>query len=131
MPGIAGISHLSLSVSNAQASARWYADVLGFGERVSMEGDGFIRRVCMHESGLVIGLQQHDANDAAPFDPTRAGLDHLSFAVPDRATLEAWSDHLAAHGVKHSPIADTGQGFALSFRDPDNIQLELFSPPTP
>ncbi|UGQ15145.1 VOC family protein [Yinghuangia sp. ASG 101] len=129
MPGIAGISHLSLSVSDAAASARWYADVLGFADRITLEGDTYVRRVCMHESGLVIGLQQHQGNDGTPFDPTRAGLDHLSFAVPDRATLEAWADHLAALGVKHSPPEDTGRGFALSFRDPDDIQLELFSPP--
>lgn len=129
MPGIAGISHLSLSVSDAEASARWYADVLGFAERVSLSGEGFVRRVCLHESGLVIGLQQHDGNDGVPFDPTRAGLDHLSFAVADRATLDAWAEHLAAQGVKYSPIVDTGQGFALSFRDPDDIQLEFFSPP--
>ena len=54
-------------------------------------------------------------------------------------TLEQWQDHLEAHGVvrataadkplTQSPIADEPYGSVLVFRDPDNIQLELFSPP--
>ncbi|HSA50375.1 MAG TPA: VOC family protein [Yinghuangia sp.] len=129
MPGFTGISHVSLSVSDVAASARWYTEVLGFTERMSLEGETFTQRICMHDSGLILGLQQHHGNDGTAFDPARAGLDHLSLAVPDRAGLDAWAEHLAAHGVKHSPIADTPAGCVLSFRDPDDIQLELFSPP--
>jgi hypothetical protein len=59
--------------------------------------------------------------------------------VPDRSDLEAWQSHLEANGVvrsdaadkplTQSPIADEPYGSVLVFRDPDNIQLELFAPP--
>ena len=52
--------------------------------------------------------------------------------------LEAWQDHLEVNGVvrsdtadkplTQSPIADEVYGSVLVFRDPDNIQLELFAP---
>jgi hypothetical protein len=61
--------------------------------------------------------------------------------VPTRADLEAWQQHLEANGVARvddadkpltqSPIADEPYGSVLVFRDPDNIQLELFSPAPP
>ena len=31
--------------------------------------------------------------------------------------------------MAHSEIVDAGYGSGLAFRDPDNIQLELFAPP--
>ena len=60
-------------------------------------------------------------------------------AVPTRDDLVAWQSHLEAHRVvrakaadrplTQSPIADEPYGSVLVFHDPDNIQLELFSPP--
>jgi hypothetical protein len=39
---------------------------------------------------------------------------------------EAWKSSL---GVAHGKIKDEHHGSGLSFRDPDNIALELFAPP--
>ena len=71
---------------------------------------------------------------------TTTGLDHAGFVVPNRSDLEAWQDHLESNGVvradvadkplTQSPIADEPYGAVLVFRDPDNIQLELFAPPS-
>ncbi|MGA9677409.1 MAG: hypothetical protein WBR28_19920 [Mycobacterium sp.] len=44
--------------------------------------------------------------------------------------MERWVSHLDAKGVAHSGIVDMGFGPTLVFRDPDNIQLELFVHPT-
>ena len=33
--------------------------------------------------------------------------------------------------IVHSPIAERDYGWVLVFRDPDNIQLELYAPPGP
>ncbi|MDI2128895.1 VOC family protein [Yinghuangia seranimata] len=126
MPGHTGFSHVSLSVTDLAESVRWYTEVLDFAELTAMEGHGYEERICVHPSGFALGLQQHEANDGATFDPARTGLDHLSFAVADRAELDSWTARLAAHGVKHSPIAETPFGAVLCFRDPDDIQLELF-----
>ena len=88
---------------------------------------------------LVIVLHRHDTNDSALFGETTTGLDHVGLAVAGRADLEAWQAHLEANGVvrsdtadrplTQSPIANEAYGSVLVFRDPDNIQLELFAPP--
>jgi hypothetical protein len=52
--------------------------------------------------------------------------------VPDRADLDAWATWLDSQGVPHSGVNDTDDPIpysALIFRDPDNIQLELFHLP--
>ncbi|WTW95277.1 VOC family protein [Streptomycetaceae bacterium NBC_01309] len=127
MPGHTGFSHVSLSVTDCDASARWYAEVLDFTDLAALKGETFVERLVIHPSGFALGLQQHDGNDGSGFTPARTGLDHLSFAVADRAELEAWTARLAEHGVTQSPIAETDFGAVLCFRDPDGIQLELFS----
>jgi hypothetical protein len=56
-------------------------------------------------------------------------LDHFGFNVSDRAELDRWADHLSAVGVEHSGIREVKDPVPFStlvFRDPDNIQLELF-----
>jgi glyoxylase I family protein len=61
-----------------------------------------------------------------------AGLDHLAFAVADRGEFDAWASRLAGAAVVHSPIAAANSipgAAVLVFRDPDNIQLELFAEP--
>ena len=87
---------------------------------------------------LVSALHRHDANDGNLFTEAATGLDHGGFAVPSRHDLETWQQHLQTRGVTltyradkpltQSPIADEPYGSVLVFRDPDNIQLELFAP---
>lgn len=88
-----------------------------------------LRRFAELRPDVWIALHRHDRNESEPFAGTRTGLDHVGFEVADVAALEAWRDHLAAHGVAQSPFAEVPEaGVAvLVFRDPDNIQLELFA----
>ncbi len=75
---------------------------------------------------LIVGLNQHQESPEARFDERRVGLDHVGFAVENRDDLDTWQAHLAALDVEHSPVEDTDAGSALVFRDPDNIQLEMW-----
>jgi glyoxylase I family protein len=133
---ITGLHHLGLSVRDVEASAAWYENVLGFRRSGKFEApDGSRSKVFLRHEGLAIrlGLTQHRPGPCAPFDETHPGLDHLAFAVPSRADLDAWAGRLAAAAVTHSPVAaaNTVAGAAvLVFRDPDNIQLELFFDPS-
>jgi glyoxylase I family protein len=84
-------------------------------------------RSMVHPSGLAVTLMGHDGtakNDA--FDERRVGLDHLAFRVSDRDELRRWVTHFDAKGVPHTGIIDTGFGPTVVFRDPDNVQLELY-----
>ena len=83
-------------------------------------------------SAARLGLVQHRASSTRPFDETQIGLDHLAFRVDGRAALDSWAQRLAAAGVPASPVASSLSipgAAVLVFRDPDNIQLELFADP--
>jgi glyoxylase I family protein len=133
---ITGLHHLGLTVRDVEASAAWYAGVLGFRRTGEFAApDGSRRKVFLQHEGLAIrlGLTQHRPGAAGPFDETRTGLDHLAFAVSARADLDAWAARLAAAGVTCSPVAPANSvpgAAVLVFRDPDNIQLELFFDPS-
>jgi glyoxylase I family protein len=129
------IHHLGFTVSDAEASAAWYENVLGF-RRVGeyRAPDGTRRKIFLRHDALParLGLTEHRDGRPEPFDETRIGLDHLAFAVADRAELEGWAGRLAAAGVIHSAVAPANSipgAAVLVFRDPDNIQLELFFDP--
>ena len=64
------------------------------------------------------------------FEEHRPGLDHVAFGCANRAELEEWEAHLNSLGIAHGGIVDAHYGSGLSFRDPDNIALELFCPPS-
>ena len=136
----ARLHHLALTVTDVDASVRWYQDV--FGVRFVMDaphpgGVGKVLADDAHE--LMIVVHHHDTNDGGLFGETATGLDHAGFFVPTRADLEAWQEHLETNGVSRvdvadkpltqSPIVDEDYGSVLVFRDLDNIQLELFCPP--
>ena len=136
----ARLHHLALTVTDVETSVRWYEDVFGVGFRVDVPHPGGVGKLLADDTGqLMIVLHRHDSNDGTRFAETTNGLDHAGFVVPTRADLEAWQGHLESNGVvradvadkplTQSPIADEPYGSVLVFRDPDNIQLELFSPP--
>lgn len=136
-----GMHHIALTVTDLDASVDWYSAV--FGVRYVMDAPhvGGTAKILLHESApLGFALHRHDANDGALFSERRTGLDHVGFVVTTRQDLEQWQAHLEDHGVvradaadkplSQSPIADEPYGSVLVFRDPDNIQLELFAPAT-
>jgi catechol 2,3-dioxygenase-like lactoylglutathione lyase family enzyme len=129
VPPLTGFHHLSLTVTDVEASVQWYGRVLGF-ERVMVEKhDGGYTEV-LHRPGtsLFLGLHRHDRNDGARFAETTTGLDHLAFHVADRDAFDEWVAHLDRLGIEHSPPFATNDPFPyvlVVFRDPDNIQLEV------
>jgi glyoxylase I family protein len=136
------IHHVRLTVTDVERSRAFYTEVLGFQVAVDapppagdphhdlmMEilQDGIV----MVSGDLLLGLRPVDAAHAGDrFDPFRCGLDHLSFAVPGRAELEAALQAFDEHGVEHSEISDLPPfGIAvLPFKDPDGLALELTAP---
>jgi glyoxylase I family protein len=120
-----------LSVREPSVSAEWYARVFGFEVRREFAGpDGRVLDVCMHQpdTGIELCLVGHAANTGEPFNEARTGLDHLEFLVVSRGELDEWASQLDDLGVVHSgvKVAPASKNAMVTFRDPDNIQLELF-----
>jgi glyoxylase I family protein len=110
-------------------------EVLGF-RRVGehQAPDRAFRKVFLRHDNLPsrVGLTEQRAGSKDVFDETRIGLDHLSFGVTDRAELDVWVARLEAARAEYSriAIANSIPGAAVVvFRDPDNIQLEIFFDP--
>jgi catechol 2,3-dioxygenase-like lactoylglutathione lyase family enzyme len=134
------LHHIALTVTNLDTSIAWYERVFGITYQMEVPHPGGTGMILADEAWqFVIALHRHDANGSETFAETRTGLDHVGLKVPSRADLEAWQAHLEAAGVvraaaadrpcTQSPIDDRPFGSILGFRDPDNIQLELFAPP--
>jgi glyoxylase I family protein len=132
--------HVALTVTDLDASIAWYGKVFGISYKMEEAHPGGTGKLLADDTWrLVIVLHRHDDNEGERFKETRTGLDHLGLAVSNRAELEVWQAHLAEVGVEkssaadrpntQSPINDRPYGSVLVFRDPDNIQLEMFAPP--
>lgn len=124
-PGFRGVNHFSLTVTDLDASERFYTQVLGFVVALDF-GYG---RVAIHKpTGFTISLMQHPDGTGAPFSELQTGLDHLGLTAESRDELVAWERRFDALGVQYTPIRDMALGHHLNFRDPDGIALELYVP---
>lgn len=135
-----GLHHVRLTVTDLGRSRAFYEEILGFEVAAQSPGDpsdSAVRQdpaqlyggVVYLTNGILFGLRPvASAGDA--FDSERTGLDHLSFAVADRAALEAAAAALEEKGIPHGEVRDLeGFGIAiLSFSDPDGVHLELTAP---
>jgi glyoxylase I family protein len=132
---ITGIHHVSITARDVEASVAWYEQVLGM-TRVPVtfphhdrEETGYAV-LMLHPAGVVFGIHHNADNDGEAFDESRAGLDHFGFAVADRDALDTWVAKLDGLGIPHSGVRDVTDPLpfaTLVFRDPDNIQLELYA----
>jgi catechol 2,3-dioxygenase-like lactoylglutathione lyase family enzyme len=136
------LHHVALTVRNLDASVQWYCRVFGLRVVMDVPHPGGLGRLLLGDAqSLAIVLHRHDSNDGDTFLETRTGLDHVGMVVPAREDLVAWQAHLEEQGVvraavadrpcTQSDIADEPYGSVLVFRDPDNLQLELFCTPAP
>jgi glyoxylase I family protein len=126
---IPAITHVALTVSDLAVSEPWYTKVLG-ADPVLDEDTGPFRHIVYSVGGTLLGLHGFpDLKSSDAFDERRPGLDHVAFGCASRAELEQWVARLDELGIPHGGIVDASYGSGLSFRDPDNIALELFAPP--
>src|SRR5580700_7719425 len=123
------ITHVAVTVTDLAASEAWYTKVLGV-KPVLDEDTGPFRHIVYLLGNTLLGLHGFpDLASTAPFNERTPGLDHIAFGVASRDELVEWADRLDGLGVAHGDIVDASYGSGLSFRDPDNIALELFAPP--
>jgi glyoxylase I family protein len=131
VPTITGRVEVNLTVRDPLGSAAWYAELLGMENLYEfIPSDGRVRYACLVEpsSGFVLCFVGHPTNPTEPFDETRTGLDHLEFLVATRDGLDEWASRLDQLGIEHSGVKEPAhsENAMVTFRDPDNIQLEFF-----
>lgn len=128
---ISALHHIVLSVSDLDRSRTFYVDVLGF-ELRSLPKDFpgvFAGSHFFMVGGVEIFLVAHQQTPAGDrFSEFRLGLDHLSFTATSEADLRSLAEKLKEAGVPTNGVevfAPANKKY-VSFRDPDNIQLEYW-----
>ncbi len=126
-PALDGIHHVKLPVTDLARSRAWYARVLGLDVDMEFrdEDGGPVKGV----AGRIPGVDGTGfALREAP-EPARgfSGFDPLALGVADRAAIDAWVAHLDALGIAHSPVIHATIGWLVVLRDPDGIELRLYS----
>jgi glyoxylase I family protein len=131
MPNLTGTFSIDLTVLDVPRSSLWYAELLEMETRREYRSDDgqLVHVVLSHSSGLTIGLIQHEVQGSSVFDERNVGLDHLEFIVPEVEDVYKWANRLDELGVAHSGVMEFEHttGVMVTFRDPDNIQLEFYS----
>ena len=126
------VHHITITVTDVERSVAFYSSILGF-QKVA----DFGTRAIMHNGHVLVALTppadpaQAITNDR--FNENRVGLDHVSFSVDSLAEMERAAALLDEEGIEHGAINDLGAFgiYVMSFRDPDNVQLELTAPHSP
>jgi catechol 2,3-dioxygenase-like lactoylglutathione lyase family enzyme len=131
MMKIRGVVETAISVSNVEASARFYEDLFGF-ERLLTDpricamnvapGHVFLifqrgesRNSFVTPGGMIPG---HDA----------AGTQHFAFSIATE-DFDPWCDKLRARGIEiESTVTWPLGGRSIYFRDPDQHAVELATP---
>ena len=126
-----GIGHVAVTVTDLDRSREWYSKLFDSSPVLDEDAGTFYHVVYALGGGALFGLHTHPKdNDQPEFSEFRTGLDHIAFAVGSRSELELWEKKLDELGVSHGGIVDAPYGSGLSFRDPDNLPLEFFAPPS-
>ncbi len=125
---IRGVSHISLSVRDLDASLSFYRDVLGLTvlrEPFRASSSPGVKR-CSWRGRSRSGcrsIETTTAQSCRRFAP----VDHLALHVSSIAGIDVWSVRLNSHGIDHSEIRPVASGSIIEFRDPDGFQLEIFA----
>src|SRR5215213_10765564 len=124
---ITRLNHAVLYVRDAQKSAAFYSDVLGF-RRLSIGPEGWDGAVFLQAPG---STNDHDlglfsVGNVGPSQAGRAtvGLYHLAWEVDTLDELERLARVLSEHGALVG-ASDHGSTKSLYARDPDGIEFEV------
>jgi catechol 2,3-dioxygenase-like lactoylglutathione lyase family enzyme len=132
----AAIHHVAITVTDLQTSRAWYQRLLGADPVIDEDvpglpghHEGFHHTIFVLPSGTILALHAHHGTDAAHrFDELRPGLDHIGFTCDNRNELERLQNRLDELDIRHGGIAADELGYGLSFRDPDGVALEFWTP---
>jgi len=126
-PTVSALDHLVLTVTDLDATLRFYTQVMGMRAETFRPADGSARHA------LSFGTQKINLHPAAaPFDPKAAhpgpGTADLCFLT--ETPLADWQAHLRTQGIviEEGPVPRTGATgpiLSLYVRDPDGNLIEI------
>ncbi len=121
-PKTLGIRHIALKVRNLKAAEKFYADILGY--RVEWRPDPDNVYLIRDQDNLALHRTDEPLSDASR-------LDHFGIMLKRAADVDAWAEHLKAHGVPLLKEPKTHRDGARSFytRDPEGAVIQFIHHP--
>jgi glyoxylase I family protein len=117
---VRGFSHVQLRATDVDASAAWYAAVLGV-EPTAGPGGG--TTVLVGNGGRYVVVISGDRPEGAGGE-----VDHLAFSIGTRSALTAWAADLTARDIDHRGPVESPEGLSIHLTDPDGLAVELIAP---
>lgn len=128
-PPLPRLHHATLTVPDPERSADFYQRLFGPAQVVRREGPTWVRLRLLWPNGLMLGFTRHATTSAGePFDPARAGLDHVGLGCASEQEVRNWAARFDELGVRRGPVEDTLYAVVVTGRDPDGLPVELYWP---
>ena len=121
-PETLGIRHVALLVSDLAKAEAFYCGVLGYQVEWRPDAENLYLTAGGHDN-----LALHKGKSA----PGETRLDHFGIILKKAGDVDAWHDHLKAHGAKILKEPKTHRDGARSFytQDPDGTVLQFIHHP--
>lgn len=118
------IGHIHLTVSNLNASVKFYRDFLGFQVTQELQGSAvFLSFGGYHHH---IGLNTWSANGAQKPKAGQIGRYHVAIVYPSRKELAMVVKRLVAAKWPLDGVGDHGVSESVYLKDPDGNGIELY-----
>jgi catechol 2,3-dioxygenase-like lactoylglutathione lyase family enzyme len=127
MPEFSGYAHVALTVTDLTASVPFFEAVFEAPPVTELVTDDFTRKIFAVGPDQVFGITEYVEKRPGRFDFLLPGLDHVSFAVPERASVVSLQARLEAAGIG-GDLVDAPYGTVLNIKDPDGNQVEFIGP---
>ena len=129
-----GVHHVDLVVSSIERSLPFYRELLGpLGWHRIAEVEGERGETIWYLGGPGTGIGLREAQTPGEHDRYRVGLHHLALEAMSRAVVDERHEWLVEQGVTvETPPREYGYVpgyYAVFFRDPDGIKLEIVHVP--
>jgi catechol 2,3-dioxygenase-like lactoylglutathione lyase family enzyme len=120
LPSELSLRHVALVARDLDAMERFYAGVLGYTVEWRPDADN----VYLTRGADNLALHRGAPSAGGP-------LDHVGFAVPAAADVDAWAAHLSAAGFapEQAPRTHRDGARSLYVRDPDGNLVQIIHHP--
>ena len=130
-PATLGIHHLGLTVSQLEASARFFTDILGWQE---VRRDESYPAIFVSDGQIMLTLWQARVQPTREFNKdTQVGLHHLALQVTDKAQLDSLYQMLVENkiDIEFAPerLRDGPMQHMICY-EPSGLRIEFIWPGT-
>lgn len=118
------MNHAVLFVRDAERSAAFYQDILGFREVFGMPGGKFLQAPASKNDHDIAFFTIGEQAEASQAGRSTVGLYHIAWEVETLSDLRQYRDALDAAKISHGE-SDHGTTKSLYASDPDGLEFEI------